>query len=184
MKTLNFLFLLCFALLIASKASAQEKYDGISQAEYDKSLAAFAAAKEKHGNNYTFSLTTSSFSGYITTTTMVVKNGKVVERRYHAKDSYNKGRELSWTEIGKQVGKHKNEGKAATTLDEVYAHAKGFIKSDELTRVNTDLHLQVEIEYYFSTDKDGIISNASTRPKNCMDDCTSGYRVVNLQWGK
>jgi hypothetical protein len=183
MKTLNFLFLLCFALLITSKASAQEKHDGISQAEYDKSLAAFTAAKEKHGNSYSFSLTTGSFTGYMTTTTMVVKNGKVVERHFESKHEYYKDRVKKWKEVGKEVGQHKDEGKAPITLDDIYVYAKGFIKSDKPRRSNTDLDF-FEIDYYFSIDKDGIISNASTRPRNCMDDCTRGYSIVNLKWGK
>ena len=37
-------------------------------------------------------------------------------------------------------------------------------------------------EYYFSTDKQGLIETAGLRPKECMDDCFRGYHIRDFSW--
>jgi hypothetical protein len=179
MKITSFLLLFCALATFGTTLTAQENTKGIAPADYQKTLAAFEAAKLKHNNTYTFSIGKSYFSGTMNTTTMVVENGKVVARHYKSENHYRKEQNKSWSETGAQVGKNK-EGHKPCTLDEVYTYAKGHQASDKPKDENI---LDIELAYYFSVDKEGIINMVGTRMVGCMDDCFNGYHIGNLVWG-
>jgi hypothetical protein len=178
MKIASFLLLFCAFATFGATLTAQENTPGFPPAAYQKTLSAFEVAKLKHNNTYTFGIYTASFTETMTTTTMVVENGKVVARHYKRENPYRKELNKSWSETGAQIGKHKDEGHAACTLDEVYAYVKG-----NQATVSDKPVLDIELVYYFEVDKTGIISTAGTSMIGCMDDCFRGYKIRDLSWG-
>lgn len=184
MKNYFFLSLLLLVIL-TDKTFGQNKF-GIDSAAYYTSLNHFETAKSKHGNSYQFSIFDASFTGYWTKTTFIVQQGKVVERHYESGNDYNKEHQgKSWKESGNELGSHKEEGVAVLTMDDVYANAKNWIAkktSPKTTSKDNDISILDNNEYYFSTDKQGLIETAGLRPKECMDDCFRGYHIRDFSW--
>jgi hypothetical protein len=145
------------------------KKDGIAYGgDYGRSNLAWRDFKAATGDSYIYQVFTSSWGGYVTETTITVKQGKITERSYVAKTNDGNGQIIileEWKEDETQLGTH-NKGAALLTMDEVYAKAK-----DDwlLKRDNT--------ENYFEAKNNGMISLCGYGMNGCQDDCFNGIVI-------
>jgi hypothetical protein len=105
-------------------------------------------------------------------TTIEVKQGRVIARKHQAWMLDTKGKQLpkeSWSEQGKEVGKHTN-GPAPKTLTALYALCKQILA----TKSPSQYKLRV------SVDKRGLLKTCTYRAKGCVDDCTLGFSIDSL----
>lgn len=171
MKNIGIFFALALFLMSWTSLNPFTTMNGINEKAYQKSLEAFEAGKTAHQNSYQFTLSFSSWSGYWQKTTMIVQEGKVVERQFESGHEYEKKYNKTWKETGAKLGSHE-DGHAPMTMDAVYEEAQGWIKGS------------AENDYFFSTDATGIVTTAGFVPKECMDDCFEGYHVEGFAWLK
>jgi hypothetical protein len=80
------------------------------------------------GNSYSYELSQATFTGAKQTTTVAVRAGKVVQRRFavidvDAANDKEAKTEVKWVETGDDVGGHQEGAAPALTLDERYAAA-------------------------------------------------------------
>ncbi len=125
------------------------------------------ATKEACGGHYSYVVSSSSFSGARWSTTIVVKENKVVERSYLVQGPpvpVAPGEDPApvkpaWVETGKEIGSHK-EGAAARTVDELYAVAAKIVA----TPIPPDHRLGLGF------DKQGLLSFCFTQDTRIADD--------------
>lgn len=159
--------LYCMALILLFAGNACKK-DGIAYGgDYGRSYIAWQEFKKASGNSYSYQVTTSSWVGYGSETTITIKQGKVVERSFVAKSLLSSGPVITreWKEDETQLGTH-DEGAAPETLDEIYAKAK----SDWLLKRD-------DAKTFFETKNDGMISLCGYVPNGCQDDCFNGISI-------
>jgi hypothetical protein len=180
---MKFFTIFLAACLCVSGIFAQgENTKGISQADYDKSLAAFKAMKKRHQNCYQFDMNDVA-AGYSSVTTMVVRQGKVVERWYKstAEDAKNTQYNIEWKEQGAEVGQHKGEGYAPMTLENVYMKAGSLVEVRK--KQLRGGRPKEELRYYsFGVDRNGIILTVGFTVVGCVDNCFSGYKLRHVSW--
>lgn len=160
------------------------------QAAYQHSLDTWQAYKQKHPADvgYTFTLTTSSFTGFGTETKLTIKNNVVSSRDFHLIMPPNgeaSGINLDalpkdYHEDQATLNTHP-DGAKPTNLDDIYKQCK------EALSVNPD-----DNWIYFETFADtgaqndlnerrGLIKTCGFVPHNCADDCFRGVRVSEIQ---
>jgi hypothetical protein len=159
---------LLFGLVLILVGLNACKKDGIAYGfDYGRSNLAWQDFKKANGDSYSYQVTTSSWVGYGSETTITIKQGKIIERSYVRKAYQSSGLTvvLEWKEDENQLGTHQ-EGAALMTMDEVYAKAR-----DEwlLKRDNA--------KTYFEAKNDGIISLCGYVPNGCADDCFMGIAI-------
>lgn len=96
------------------------------------SAAKWQKEKEACDGNYSYKVTDVRFTGYRAETVVVVKDNKVVERRFTVLDSGTGPASPSseaWVETGKDLGKHKENRIEPQTLDSLYEVAKKIIET-------------------------------------------------------
>lgn len=126
--------------------------------------------KKANNNSYFYNATTSSWAGFSTETTIVVKNGVVTEKIYkmYTINGSNGVKTLtaSWSEDTPSLGSHQ-QGAETLTIDQIYEKAKNvWLKADK--EINT---------IYFEEKNSGMISKCGYVPKGCMDDCFIGIEI-------
>ncbi len=142
--------------------------------EFETSYIAWQKFKKEKNNNYSYSVKTSSFSGYATNTTLTVENGNVTKRNFTAtmsdvSSSSSQGIvKETWLEEGSSLNTHKN-GAPIRTLEEVYSEAK-----------NNWLKKRINAQTYFEAKNQGMISTAGYVEKGCMDDCFVGIYITGI----
>lgn len=162
-----FVLLLAFAIIGCKKEAIEYRK------EFDKSFKTWIDFKVSASNNYKYQLVTNSWTGFSTQTTITVKGGKVIQRAYIAKTVKQPGNVITiheeWVESEQELNSHKNYG-AILTLDEIYEKAKTelLIKRDDG-------------EISFESKNNGMISSCGFVPKNCADDCFSGFRISFIE---
>lgn len=159
--------LLVFAISGCKKEAIEFRKD------FDKSFKTWLDFKASASNNYKYQLVTNSWSGSSTQTTITVKDGKVVQREYISKTVKQPGNVITihedWVENGQELNSHKNYG-AILTLDEIYEKAK------------TELLIKrADAEVSFESKNNGMISSCGYVPKNCADDCFSGFSISFIE---
>jgi hypothetical protein len=160
---------LLFCITIILIALSACKKDGIAYGfDYGRSYLAWQDFKKANGDSYSFQVTTSSWAGYGTETTITVKQGKIVERSYVAKLYPSNGPVTilqEWKEDESSLGIHAAAA-ILLTMDEIYAKAKDewLVKRDNA-------------ETYFEAKNDGMISLCGYVPNGCEDDCFNGIRI-------
>lgn len=164
MKRLLFLNVFLLAALYSCKK------DGIAHGgEFGKSYLQWQVFKSACNNSYSYEVVTSSWVGYGTETTITVKQGKVTERSFIAKQYPGNGAPIivakEWKEDESQIATHM-EGAAPLTLDEVYTRAE----SDWLSKRDN-------VKTYFEAANDGMISLCGYVPDGCADDCFTGITI-------
>lgn len=162
------LFLLLGTLFIACKK------DGLTyENEYDKSFKAWKNFKASTNNSYQYQVTSGSWTGYSSETTITVKDGKVIKRSYLAKTIERPSNQVvvheEWTENEATINSH-NNGASAITLDAIYQKAK----TDWLLK-------RKDASTYFEVKNDGMISSCGYVEKNCMDDCFNGVHIAFIK---
>jgi hypothetical protein len=101
-------------------------------AKLEKSFQTWVDLKAKCDGDYSYSIRWSSWVGFGRETTLVARDGEIVERKYREWSGRPQPVEpgkppkpdgTTWTEKGDQLGSHK-KGAPVKTLDELYAEAK------------------------------------------------------------
>ena len=175
------LFVSCQLLLVTPASAADDHSTKVA-----KSLQAWQQAKEKCNGNYSYSVRWQSFVGFGHETTVVVKDNKVVERRYREfkrrppvavpKDPKAKPQPAGplWVEKGKELGSHK-KGTAAKTLDQLYQEAAAVAKRK----------LPANERRYVRVDKQGLLLSCFTVDTRIADDApTKGVNISSIKLGK
>lgn len=140
------------------------------------SKAAWAKAMVECKGSYEYSVRFSSFSGAGHETVIVVREGKISERRFRAYSGRpvpqvpgEKPKEdgTAWTEKGDELGKHK-EGAPLKTVDELYVEAAKILeqKRQEFERL------------YLRFDKGGLLQYCFVVDTRIADDAPQ--RGVNI----
>jgi DNA-binding sugar fermentation-stimulating protein len=141
--------------------------------EFDKSYEAYQKYKKENANSYQYTVTSSSWTGTHSATTITVFNGQVEYRSYEAKTRSADGKEQTdtkWTENKDELNSH-DEGYEALTLDQVYEKAK----KDWLIK-------RKDSKVYFEAKNNGLISSAGYVPDNCQDDCFNGIHISEIKF--
>jgi hypothetical protein len=158
-------------LLIVTLFGACKK-DVEYASELSRSKEVYIAFKSSVDNNYQYVVTTNSWTGYSSATTLVIKDGKVAGRSYVAKQMADTGFAQvvvkEWTEDAGSLGTH-TDGAALQNLDDVYEQAK-----KEWLKKRTDAYV------YFEAKNSGMISTAGFSEKNCADDCFQGIEISSI----
>lgn len=159
-----------FLVLLTGILFTSCKKDNIAyKSDFNKSSDAWINFKASSGNSYRYGISSSSWTGYSTATTVTIKNGKVVQRSFVAKAINRTTNQTvvvqEWSEAENQLGSH--EGVAPLwTLDDIYKEAKdNWLRK----RSNTDT--------YFEAKNNGMISSCGFVDKNCQDDCFQGIHI-------
>jgi hypothetical protein len=129
-------------------------------------LATWETLKEQCGGNYSYTVGWSSAFGFGHVTEIVVRDNKVVARKY---EEFNRqapvppGAEppagTAWTEEGEAIGSHQ-KGAPAKTLDELYAGAKEIVAKE----------LAPHERRYVRLDKQGLPTSCFTIDTRIADD--------------
>ena len=149
-------------------------------AQLEKSLNTWETLKKECGGNYTYSKRWSSWVGFGHTTEVVVKNNKVVERRYKSFSGRPrpvaqgqppaKPEGTSWTEKGNELGKNK-QGHPAKKLDELYKEAAEILGRPVPPFQRLGLRF----------DKQGLLLACYTQDKRIADDApTKGVSISSI----
>ncbi|MBO9730256.1 MAG: hypothetical protein J7623_16570 [Chitinophaga sp.] len=163
-----------FLLLLTSTVFISCKKDTIAyQKDFNRSYDAWAGFKAASGNSYRYTVSSASWTGFSTETTITVKEGKVVQRAYIAKavDRTNPPIRIveEWTENAAQLGSHAN-GYALRTLDDIYREAK-----------DDWLQKRGNVKTYFEATNNGMISSCGYVENGCMDDCFRGITIRSIE---
>ncbi|CAF1468696.1 unnamed protein product, partial [Didymodactylos carnosus] len=134
--------------------------------EYNRSLAALKKFKRVSKNSYSYTTGFASWVGFRTNTTIIVKNGVVIERKYIF-DHPRQNKFITWNENKSNLNSHQNSGAAEPiTLDTIYKRCKDDLLVDNEEKI-----------YDFKTDKNGLISICGYTDKRCADDCFRGITI-------
>ena len=201
MKVNHCLFVVILALGLFACSKSDIEYEN----SFQKSEKALSTFKASNNNSYLFEVTGGTWVGYSWKTSIKVTNGVAVERKFTytgfdniikpsagwdaesisailvamqitaAEYEANAGEKLSetldWVETGAAIGSHKNSPASAfLTLDEIYSTAK-----------NDWLKKKPNVETYFETKNNGMISNCGYVENGCMDDCFRGISISLIQ---
>jgi predicted secreted protein len=158
--------------------------DKAKVAQFKKSLNTWEKLKVECGGNYSYSKRWSSWVGFGHTTDVIIKNNKVVERRYKSFSGRPrpvapgqppaKPKGISWTETGKEIGSHK-QGHPAKTLDELYKEAAGILERPVPPFQRLGLRF----------DKQGVLLACYTQDTRIADDApTKGVNISTITLGK
>lgn len=154
-------------LILSLFGACKEKVEFNSELYRSKEV--FIAFKAATGNNYKYVVTSGSWTGFGSSTTLTIKNGKVVGRSYVATRLADTGRTVvvlkEWVEDAAGLGSHE-EGAVMQTLDDVYERAR-----TEWLKKREDAYV------YFEAKNKGMISTAGYVEKNCADDCFRGISI-------
>lgn len=163
-------YFIAVSLVLSSFFSSCSK-DVAYSSEFDKSYEAYQKYKKENANSYQYTVTSSSWTGTNSATTIIVFNGQVQYRSYEAKTLLEDGTVQTyakWTEGKNELNSH-DEGYEASTLDQVYEKAK------------TDwLKKRKDSKVYFEAKNNGLISSAGYVPDNCQDDCFVGINISKI----
>jgi hypothetical protein len=153
-------------------ASDEVKKCGPSNAdrlvELAESQKTWDAAKADHANSYTYTRDFHSFIGFSGRTTLVVKNGVVVERTYKAQH-VSGGEPTIWTETGAEVGTH-DEGAEPVLVDALYEECRGRVLTQD----------EDKNWMSFSLDDQGLLQHCTFTPMGCQDDCARGPTISSI----
>jgi len=169
-------FYLIISIIILLSGCSKDPIDGIiskSGLNYKQSLDKWQAYRQSVNNNYTYTVTTVSWIGVATETTITVRNGIVTARDYAEFQLASSGHVpvKSWSETGTGLNTHGNEGAEIMTLDEVYNKASSvWLRADPKAN-----------NIYFETENNGLISSCGYSPKNCADDCFVGVTIKDIK---
>lgn len=170
MKNENYFIIL---LLILTSFSSCKKDDLAYGNDFEKSYSAWTDFKKTSNNSYRYTVESSSWTGFSTTTVLTINEGKVVKRSYVAKSIDRSSNQIiireQWEEEGATLNTHPN-GSVLTTLDEVYQKAKA-----------EWLPQRANAKHYFEAKNGGIISSCGYVEDNCADDCFVGVTITSVE---
>ncbi|MDD4031977.1 MAG: hypothetical protein PHG29_06500 [Prolixibacteraceae bacterium] len=173
MKTKVYFFIL---MIMGSLLSSCEKIDIDFENEYEKSYKNWIDFKETSGNSYKYMVTGSSWTGISWETVITVSNGIITQRDFKytsiaGLDGNIPEEELEWTEYGSDINSHRyTSAYEALTLDVIYSKAR---QEWLLKREN--------VQTYFETKNNGLISCCGYVENGCMDDCFIGINIAYIE---
>lgn len=144
---------------------------------YNKSYQAWLGFKDSSGNSYRYTVNGHSWVGLNWETIITVTNGQVTQREFRytfiapGADVTIPEEDLEWIETENELDTHES-GPAADvqTMEQVYSKAK-----------NDWLRARKNIEAYFETENQGMISLCGYVPKGCADDCFRGIEIESIE---
>lgn len=166
MKRNTCLLLLLFAITFIGCKKDKIEYSN----EFEKSFKAWTDFKTASGNSYSYTVSTVSWTGYSTETTLNVANGKIIGRSYIAKGIKDDQVVVfqQWQEDAGTLNSHDN-GASLLTLDQIYDLAKNDLL---LKRENAKIS--------FEAKNNGLISSAGYIEDGCQDDCFTGLSIKSI----
>ena len=156
---------LALVAAIAGTASAADEAKKTDAERLAESLKLWEKAKKESNGNYSYTVRWSSAFGFGHVTTVKVEGNKVTERTFAPIEWPMPGEKpeepkAKWTETGKDIGSHKDEGVPAKTVDDLYIEAKKIL--EEKLPENERLVL--------GFDKAGLLSYCFTIDTRIADD--------------
>ncbi|MGB7444528.1 MAG: hypothetical protein WA919_25970 [Coleofasciculaceae cyanobacterium] len=177
----SFLISLVFILLNSSTASSNEDVHNAQElAQLDNSLNVWTRKKEQHNDSYAYTVEFASWVGFRYKTTLIVKEGNIVERHYiaynYSRDTITTAPEIKfikkWSEVIQDELGSNDEGAPLKLIGELYNECRDLL----LTKNKLENHI------YFSLDKNGILKTCQYAPVNCADDCSMGVSIDSLEF--
>lgn len=143
----------------------------------EASRARWEEAKADAGGNYEYVSRFVSFTGFGWECTVVMRGGKVAERRYRTFQRAQPGpapAETSWVERGEELGTHP-EGVPPRTLDELY---------DEAARILDQPAKAIRPRWVYRENDAGVLMACGWVDEMIMDDAPfRGVRVDEIRMG-
>lgn len=162
-----FIILLIAATFISCKKDKIEYVD-----EFKRSFNAWIDFKKASENSYSYTVITSSWTGFSSETTLTVVNGQITGRSYILKGFKNNNPNIvvleQWEEDTNSLNTH-DRGAALLTLDEIY----NLVKNDLLLK-------RPNAETSFEAKNEGLISSAGYVEHGCQDDCFIGISIKSI----
>lgn len=161
---------------VGINVNKNEKQPTAKNLDYASSLSSWLQLKKKHHGSYEYFIEFISYTGYSSTTKIVVQNDEVVSRSFYEVDPTNtsepKGNQPpKYTEDISTLNTHE-EGSPGVTIDSLYRNcSEQYLSAD--TQENT---------ITFQVDELGIMKVCGYTPKNCMDDCFQGISLGKIRW--
>lgn len=170
----NFMMATVAVLFGTAVSSADE------QKQLQESLKTWQQLSEQNEGNYSYTVRWSSFVGFGHETEIIVRDNKVVERRYRtfsnrppASPAEPAFKVSSWVEKGKSLGTHK-EGAPPKTIDELYAEAAKVLERP----------LSEHERRYVRFDQRGLLLSCFTVDARIADDAPrEGVMITRIQLG-
>lgn len=140
---------------------------------------AWTATNKQHDGNYSYQVMVAFYSGTTQTTTVVVRDHKVTERRF-ARGMVAKGKPpaepvTEWVETAADLGKHEGPAAKPKTMDELYVDASKLLDGPIAK------HEQLTVSF----DKDGLLKECFTVDTRLADgNARKGVAIDRLVLGK
>jgi len=181
-RTILFMFVtaIVFSFVVPTQAADVPDTNVTKLAE---SLKTWTELKAKCGGDYSYKISWSSWVGFGHETTIVVRDNKVVERRYREWSGQQvampiapggqppKPQETSWAEKGDELGSH-SKGAPLKTLDTLYGEAAKILETK----------LQPFQRLYVRFDGRGLLLMCAYVDTRIMDDAPmTGVRISSIQ---
>lgn len=158
--------------LVVFACSGDKDPDPI-QADFAESRTTFDTLAGAEDNSYSYERFDQSWVGFADRTKIVVEQDVVVERENTSWSDFPGGVvEGSYIEQGADVGMNA-DGFPAKTIPELYEQCENEVLTKD--PATNDITL--------SFHPDGVLAVCTYYPHGCQDDCTSGIRIENLQFG-
>lgn len=145
----------------------------VIQTDFELGKKEWLAFKRSSNNNYSYTITGSSWTGFSDSTIIFVNYRIVSGWKYIAYTTDGKtGQKTlrdSWTESDTELNTHQF-GASPLNLDAIYDKA-----AKEWLKVDTKLN-----NIYFEAKNQGMISNCGYVQTGCQDDCFIGIRISNI----
>ncbi len=177
----RFTLVVLFSLALAASLVAADEQSPAQRLAASKT--AWAKAKEECKGNYEYSVRFTSAFGFGHETVIVVKSGKIAERRYRsfsgrpvpvAPGEKPKEDGTSWTEVGDELGKHK-EGAPLKTIDDLYAEAAKLVEQKRETFER----------FYLAFDGAGLLRYCFVVDSRIADDAPQkGVNIAGIKLAK
>lgn len=156
--------------LVAPLLIVATSYDDAEEiAQLKESRAKWEQVRKECGGDYRYIVVHSSFTGRTETTTVVVEDNRVVERKLEVIDRIPMPTEegklelkpkLAWIEKGSQVGSHRDHNPQPRTLDELYDIAMKMLEKSSAP----------EMKRSIAFDNQGILSHCFEVDSRIADD--------------
>ncbi|MBC9931041.1 hypothetical protein [Chitinophaga qingshengii] len=162
-------------LLLTSLLFVACKKDKIEyKSDFQNSYKAWLNFKDANANSYRYKVTSGSWTGESTETTITVQSGKIVHRSFIAKGpNGNRPPEIvtyeQWEEDEAAINS-KTNGFKAVTMDEIYERAR----QEWLVK-------RSDGKVYFEAKNNGMMSSAGYVPDGCQDDCFRGINIASIE---
>jgi hypothetical protein len=163
------------ALIMVIMFVSCDKDDLYYESAFDRSYSEWLTFKKVSDNSYRYTAIGGTWVGASWETTITVTDGEVTARSFKMTASEEllaeiPEEDLEWTESRNEINSHTDTPAAKTiTLDEIYEKARNewLVKRDN-------------VNAYFETDNDGMISTCGYVENNCADDCFIGIDISNI----